>query len=407
MQNKVQNNSGPLNGIRVLDLTNVVAGPVATLYLAMMGAEIIKLENPKNGGDVNRRASATDEECNARFCTVNHNKKSVAIDLSTAEGKELFLELVSKSDIVVENFRSGVMDRLGLGYGVLKKHNPRIVYGSISGFGSADSPYCKLAVYDVIAQAISGITMMSGEEGDPPVKVGTSIGDVIAGINLALAVVAALREAERTATAQRVEVALVDAMISSMLMDNITCLNGGVVPRRIGNRYREWSPYGIYRAKDGYYALGVGTEESYSRLVRNVLGHPELMSDPRCASQVLRAENREVTESVLNEWASGLTVGEVCMILDGQNIPNARVNSLKDVTEDPHFCMTRNMFPSFDQPEVGPVRVTNLPIRFFDCDEPQASAAPKMGENTDEVLLELLAMDETKIEALHRNGIIQ
>ena len=197
MQTEERRDTGPLRGIRVLDLTNVVAGPIATLYLARCGAQIIKIENPRIGGDVNRAATTDGNRCNPRFCQINHTKKSIALDLASEEGKKLFLKMTEKADAVVENFRPGVMDRLGLGYETLKKVNPRIVYGSISGFGSAESPYRDLAAYDVIAQALSGITMLSGEEGDPPVKIGTSIGDVIAGINLAFAVVTALREAEK------------------------------------------------------------------------------------------------------------------------------------------------------------------------------------------------------------------
>ena len=407
MQNQTEGTKGPLAGVRVLDLTNVVSGPIASLYLAMMGAEVIKLENPKCGGDVNRLATTTGEACNARFCTYNHNKKSIAVDLSVPEGKEIFMRLLKKSDIVMENFRAGVMDRLGLGYEKMKEVNPRIVYGSISGFGSTEGPYRDLAAYDAIAQAISGIAMVSGNENDPPVKVGTSIGDFSSGINLALGVVAALRKAELTGRAQRVEVALVDTLISSMMCDNINFLNGGVVPERIGNRYREWSPYGIYPAKDGYYALGIGTEVFYRRLVEDVLGHPELLSDPRCASQILRAHNREVTEDILNAWAKELEVDEVCRILSSHGIPNARVNSIKDVAADPHFSVGRNMFPTYEQPDVGPYRVTSLPIRFIDGGEPEVAPAPKLGEHTDAIFGELLDMAPGEIEGLKEKGIIQ
>lgn len=400
-------NSGPLSGIRVLDLTNVVSGPIATLYLAMCGAEIIKVENPRSGGDVNRRSDEKGNTCDPRFCTINHNKESVAIDLACPEGRELFLKLAERADVVMENFRPGVMDRLGLGYDVLKEVNPRLVYGSISGFGSEPGPYRDLAAYDVIAQAISGITLLSGEEGDPPVKVGTSIGDVIAGINLAFAVVAALREAERTGEARRVEVSLVDAMISATMMDNTAYLNEGVLPRRIGNRYREWSPYGIYPARDGYYALGTGTETFYRRLVRDVLERPDLLADPRCASQAERSQNREVTEDVLNAWASERTVEEVHRILDEHGIPNARVNSIRDVAEDPHFSRPGGLFPAYSQPGRGTIRLTGLPLRFFDCGTPEITPAPELGQETDRVLRELAGCGEAEIEELRRRGVVE
>ena len=396
---------GVLKGVRVLDLSDVVAGPVATLYLAMLGAEIIKLENPQRGGDINRRTAPVENGCSLRFCTLNHNKKSIAVDLSTAEGKELCLRLVACSDIVVENFRHGVMDRLGLGFEELKKANPRIVYGSISGFGST-GPYCDRPAYDAIAQAISGIAMMNGEEGAPPVKVGTSIGDVIAGMNLTIGVLAALREAERTGEAQRVEVALVDALISALLMDHVKYLHNGEIPVRTGNQYREWSPYGLYPAKDGYYALGVGSELFYQALVRDVLERPELLEDERCASHNNRIHNRDLTEEHLNAWAAQRTVKEVCAALDAVGIPNAPVNTVREVSCDPHFAEARNMFPRYEQPEIGTVQVTNLPLRFPEVGEVPLEPAPAFGGQTETVLKELLGMRDEQLRELKDAGVL-
>lgn len=396
---------GVLKGVRVLDLSDVVAGPVATLYLAMLGAEVIKLENPRRRGDINRSTAPRRNDCSMRFCTLNHNKKSIGIDLSTDQGKDLFFKLVSCSDIVIENFRNGVMGRLGLGFEEMKRANPKIVYGNISGFG-AEGPYKDRPAYDVIAQALSGIAMMNGEDGGPPVKVGTSIGDMIAGLNLALGVLAALREAERTGEGQHVEVSLVDALISSLMMDNITYLYDGTMPRRMGNRYREWSPYGIYPAKDGYYALGVGTEKFYTSLACDVLRHPELLGDERCSSHNRRIQNREVTEDLLNEWGRSHTVKEVCAALDAAGIPNAPVNSIREVAEDPHFVENRNMFPQYMQPELGEVRVTNLPLRFPEGEAVPLEPAPAFGGQTDEVLKELLRMEDEQIKAWKDKGVL-
>ena len=396
---------GLLHGVRVLDLSDVVAGPVSTLYLAMLGAEVIKVENPKRSGDINRASNPIQNGCSVRFCTLNHNKKSVAIDLSTKEGRQLVLKLVGKSDVVMENFRNGVMDRLGLGFSELKKANPRIVYGHISGFGST-GPYKDLPAYDAIAQAMSGIMMMNGEENGPPVKIGTSIGDVIAGMDLAIGVLAALREADRTGEAQHVEVALVDAMIASMMMDNITYLYDQKLPVRTGNRYREWSPYGIYPAKDGYYALGIGTEKFYQTLVRDILHHPELLEDERCSSHNARILHRDLTETILNEWAGEHTVKEVCDILNAHGIPNAKVNTIADVFQDPHFSEARNMFPTYRQPEIGDIRVTNQPIRLIGREEVPFRPAPRLGQDADEVFRGLLDMSEEDIARLRADGIV-
>ena len=400
-----QIDSGVLAGVRVLDLTDVVAGPTASLYLAMLGAEVIKVENPKRGGDINRKSNPKKNNCSMRFCTLNHNKKSVGIDLSSPEGKEVFLRLVSCADVVVENFRNGVMERLGLGFEELKKANPKIVYGNISGFGS-NGVYKDRPAYDAIAQAMSGLAMMNGEEGGPPVKVGTSIGDVIAGMNLVIGVLAALREAERSGEGQHVEVSLVDALISSLMMDNITYLYDGTMPQRMGNRYREWSPYGIYPASNGYYALGVGSEKFYAALVCDVLGHPELLEDERCTSHNRRIRNREVTEKFLNAWGAQHTVEEVCTALDAVGIPNAPVNTIREVAEDPHFTQARNMFPRYHQPELGEVRVTNLPLRFPERGEVPLQAAPAFGAQTEELLTALLDMDAESLEQLKDREVL-
>lgn len=405
MREDKTNQRGVLTGVRVLDLTDVVAGPTASLYLAMLGAEVIKLENPRRGGDINRNANPKSNGYSMRFCTLNHNKKSIGIDLSTEEGKKLFFKLVACSDIVVENFRNGVMDRLGLGFEEMKKANPKIVYGNISGFGS-EGPYKDRPAYDVIAQAMSGMAMMNGEDGGPPVKVGTSIGDIIAGLNLAVGVLAALREAERTGQGQHVEVSLVDALISSLMMDHVKYLYDGTMPRRMGNRYREWSPYGIYPAKDGYYALGVGTEKFYIALVRDVLQCPELLEDERCRSHNRRIQNREVTEDILNAWGKRYTVKEVCEILDAAGIPNAPVNSIREVAEDTHFSQYRNMFPTYMQPQLGEVRVTNVPLRFPEREEVPLEAAPTFGQQTEAILMDMLHMSDEKIKELKNTGVL-
>lgn len=405
MVDKTKGFNGPLCGVRVLDLSDVVAGPITTLYLAMLGAEVIKLENPKRLGDVNRRAEPMENGVSARFCTLNHNKKSIAVDLSAPAGKELFFKLVKCSDIVVENFRHGVMDKLGLGFEEMKKVNPQIVYGNISGFGST-GPYRDRPAYDAIAQAMSGITMMNGEDGKAPVKVGTSIGDVIAGMNLAIGVIAALRSAGQTGEAQHVEVSLVDAMISSLMMDNIKYLFNGELTPRTGNQYREWSPYGLYPAKDGYYALGIGSEQFYRSLVCDILRHPELLEDERCKTHNERIHNRSVTEDILNEWASHHTVKEVCAALDSVGIPNAPVNTIENVANDPHFAVSRNMFPHYEQPEIGSLRVTNLPLRFPENGEVKFAAAPSLGGDTVEILKCLADMDDNEILKLKAEGIL-
>ncbi len=395
----------PLSGVRVLDLTHVVAGPYASLYLAMMGAEIVKIENPGPGGDGNRRTGPFVNEFSARFATLNHNKKSVCIDLSREEGRSLFLKMAEKADIVLENFRPGVLDKLGLGYEELRKINPRIVLGSISGFGSY-GPYRDLPAYDIVAQAMSGIMWLDGNEGDPPLKVGTSIADMIAGINLVAGVLAGLFAARQSGVGCRLEVSLVDALISSLSMDHIEFLVGGQRPRRLGNNYREWCPCGAYPAKDGYYVLGIGSNEFFRKLACQVLEMPALVDDQRFSSHAGRVAFRSVLDEILTDWGRTRSVQEICERLRAAGIPGAPVCSIQDIVDDPHISEARDMFPSLEQEHAGMIRVTNTPIRFLDRQAAELIKAPDLGEQTDQILQELAGLDESGLADLRSKRII-
>jgi len=401
-----ENRGGVLQGVRVLDLTHVVAGPYASMYLAMFGAEVIKVENPRTGGDINRFTGPFVNDFSIRFCHLNHNKQSVVLDLSAPEGREVFLRLVKECDIVLDNFRPGVLDKLGLGYEAMQAVNPKIVWGSVSGFGSY-GPYRDLPAYDVISQAMSGIMYLNGREGDPPMKVGTSIGDIIAGINLVIGVLAALREADRTGHGRRVEVSLVDALVSSLMMDYVGYLHDGTVPPRVGNNYREWAPYGVYQASDGYYVLGVGTNAFFKTLAADILGRPDMAEDPRYASQPLRVDHREEIDKVICAWSARHTVEEICRELARHGIPHSRINTIKDTAADEHIAKVRNMFPTYCQPGVGEVTVTNMPVRFPGTQEVPLTAAPEFGAQTSDVLHRILNMSPEEVAALKEKGVIR
>jgi len=401
-----ENRGGVLQGVRVLDLTHVVAGPYASMYLAMFGAEVIKVENPRTGGDINRFTGPFVNDFSIRFCHLNHNKQSVVLDLSAPEGREVFLRLVKECDIVLDNFRPGVLDKLGLGYEAMQAVNPKIVWGSVSGFGSY-GPYRDLPAYDVISQAMSGIMYLNGREGDPPMKVGTSIGDIIAGINLVIGVLAALREADRTGHGRRVEVSLVDALVSSLMMDYVGYLHDGTVPPRVGNNYREWAPYGVYQASDGYYVLGVGTNAFFKTLAADILDRPDMAEDPRYASQPLRVDHREEIDKVICAWSARHTVEEICRELARHGIPHSRINTIKDTAADEHIAKVRNMFPTYCQPGVGEVTVTNMPVRFPGTQEVPLTAAPEFGAQTSDVLHRILNMSPEEVAALKEKGVIR
>ena len=262
MEEKNVMRQGPLTGLKVIDLTRVLSGPFATMWMATMGAEVIKVENPGDT-DVTRTYHPGINGKSAYFPTVNHNKKAITLNLKATEGKELLRALVKDADVVIENFRPGVMDKLGLGYEELAKINPGIIYASISGYGTY-GPYSQRPGYDVTAQAMSGLMFLTGFPDAPPTRVGSSFGDTTAGVNIVLAILAALYDRSHTGLGQKVETSLVDSLISLSTQDYIRYFAAGQVPSRMGNIYKTWTPYGTYQAKDGYYNVGVGTEKHFA-----------------------------------------------------------------------------------------------------------------------------------------------
>jgi len=394
--------SGPLAGLKVIDLTQVLSGPVATMWLATMGADVIKVENPKSP-DVTRNYGPFCDGVSAYFPTVNRNKKCVTINLKAPEGKELLKELVQDADVLVENFRPGVMDRLGLGYEVLSAINPKLIYASISGYGTY-GPYRDRPGYDVIAQGVSGLMYLTGQPDAPPTRVGSSIGDTVAGTNIVVAILAALYAREHTGKGQMVETSLVDGLISLSLQDYIRYFVGGEVPCRMGNIYKSWAPYGTYKAMDGYYNLGVGTDAHF-RLFAEAIGHGYMADDPRFATHADRVTNRAEMDAVINQWSADKTVSQICYIMVQAGVPAAPVNSIVEVSQDPHIAGAREMFPILQQPGIGDMQVTNIPVRFSSSGLVAPSSASALGGDNEEIL-RVLGKTEEEIEALYQQGVI-
>ena len=395
-------NRGPLIGLKVVDLTQVLSGPFATMWLASMGAEVIKIENPLST-DITRQYPPLRNGNSGYFPTVNHNKKGITLNLKSDEGKEIFIDLIRDADVVVENFRPGVMKKLRLDYEELKKINPKLIYASISGYGTY-GPYSDRPGYDVIAQAMSGLMHLTGQPDSPPTRVGSSFGDTVAGTNIVVAILAALYNRNVTGKGQMVETSLVDSLISLSTQDYIQYFIAGTVPKRMGNIYRAWAPYGTYEAKDGYYNVGVGTDAQFRKFAE-VIGRPEIADDERFKTHADRVENRKEMDDIINEWASTKTVLEVYKLLVDASIPASPVNSIVEVASDPHIAGAREMFPTLVQPEIGEFKVTNIPIRFSESGLAPLVAAPSIGRDNEEILKGIGRTDE-EIKKLKEKGVL-
>ncbi len=402
MENQNKYGEGPLKGLKVLDLTRILSGPFACTWLGQMGARVIKIENPSDP-DITRSYEPFKNGVSAYFPTFNHNKECITLNLKAEKGKDLFKRLILTADVVIENFRPGVMEKLGLGYEALADINPGIVYASLSGFGTY-GPYSQLPGYDVSAQAISGIMHLTGPEDGPPFRVGSSIGDTVSGITVLVAILAALYNREQTGRGQMVETSLVDSLISLSTSDYIRYFAGGDPPRRVGNIYKWWTPYGTYKAKDNYYIIG-GANDHFFGLLCQAMDMPELARDPRFVHNKERVDHRQELDDIINAWAADKTADEICRRLRQYGVPTGQVNSIEEISRDEHIAEARDMFPVLHQETVGDIRVTNIPVRFHRSGLAPLKSAHGLGADNQEILGEL-GLSEEEIASLRRENII-
>lgn len=375
-----------LEDITVLDMTRVLAGPYCGMLLADLGANVIKIETPDGGDSIRGNIPKVNGE-SGYFMAVNRNKKGMTINLKTQKGKEIFLKLVEKADVVLENFRPGVMDRLGLGYEQLKKVNPRIIYGAISGFGQT-GPLREQAGYDIIGQAMSGLMSCTGWPDTPPTRCGAPIGDTEAGMNCAIGILAALHNRDFTGEGQMIDVSLVDAMISSLITLNMRYLNGNLLPHRTGNRYENLYPYDAFKTKDGFVVFSANTDKHWEYLCE-FMGTPELIDDPRTISIAARLENHEMIQKVIEKWTMTKTVKEVIDLLSSKKMAVAEILSIDQVCRHPHMAGARNMFIEMDHPVAGKVKITNNAIKMSGTPTNLRIPSPTLGQHNEEILMSL------------------
>lgn len=392
---------GLLDGVVVLDLSRVLAGPYCTMMLADMGAEVIKIEIPVRGDDSRANAPQVNGE-SAYFMNLNRNKKGITLNLKTEKGKEIFRGLVKKADIVVENYRPGVMKRLGLDYEALKEINPGIVYGAVSGFGQY-GPYSQRAGYDIIGQAMSGLMSTTGWQNTPPTRTGTAIADVMAGVSCCVGILAAYINKLKTGVGEMVDVALVDSMVSSLEIINMIYLCTGRVPTRIGNRYEAIYPYDTFNAKDGMVIIACGNDKLYG-LLKEVIKDPDL-EDDRYKHNIDRVNNHAPLKEVVERWTVKRNIDDIVDILLEAGIPSAPVNTIDRVVTDPHIAGARKMFVETEHPVAGKITLTGNQIKLTNNKIEMRKAAPLLGEDTQSVLRDYLNIDENEYKELLEKGV--
>lgn len=396
-------NKGLLEGIVVLDLTRVLAGPYCGTLIADMGATVIKVENPI-GGDDSRSMGPFINGNSVYYANFNRSKLGCTLNLKTSEGKEIFKELVKKADIIIENYRPGTMEKLGLGYDELKKENPAIIYGAVSGFGHT-GPLSKRAGYDIIGQAMGGLMSTTGWPGGPATRSGTPLGDVLGGLNLAIGILAALVNREKTGLGEKVDVALVDSVASAM--ENITMIYQatGRIPQRIGNRYESTYPYDSFPANDGDVIIAAGNNKLFSILCE-IMEQPELKNDSRFLDVKSRVANHDDLFKIVSTWTKKYSVEEIDKKLNDAGCPASIVNTIDRLVVDRQIAGAREMFPEIEQPGIGKLQITACPQKLTRTKSYPRKAAPLLGEDNIDIYGKLLGFDENKIKELKEKGII-
>jgi CoA:oxalate CoA-transferase len=393
---------GALQGIRILDLTRVLVGPYATMVLADLGADVIKIEMPLRGDDAREFGPFLNGE-SAYFMSLNRNKRSMTLNLKSEAGKQVFLELVEKVDVVVENFRPGAMERLGLSYENLKAVNPELIYAAASGFGQS-GPYSQRPAYDAVVQAMGGImSITSPVPNGPPTRVGTSIGDITAGLFTAIGILAALRHRDKTGQGQMVDVSMLDCQVAILENAIARYLVTGEIPHPTGNRHPSIAPFEPFDTLDGQIMLAVGNDAIWNKLCE-VLDLPDLVNHPLYLTNDLRNQNEATLKPVLADIINGRKTTEWQEIFDEAGIPNGPINTIDRVVEDPQV-QSREMIVEVEHPTAGRMKIPGIPIKLSESPGKVAVCAPCLGEQTNEILAEVLGYSEDKIVSLRSEGI--
>lgn len=390
-----------LENIKVLDLTRVLAGPYATMILGDLGADIIKVEMPVVGDDARHFGPYMNTE-SAYFMSLNRNKRSITLNLKSEKGKEVLLDMVKNVDVIVENFRPGTMEKLGLGYEDLRKINPKLIYAASSGYGHT-GPYSKRAAYDAVVQAMGGLMSITGKEGGEPTRVGTSVGDITAGLFTTIGILAAINSRNETGKGQKVDVAMLDCQVAILENAISRYVVTGEVPAPGGNKHPSIVPFEPFETSNGQIMVAAGNDVLWANFCNAIDTYP-LCKDERFITNPLRAENYKELRPLLAEAMIRKTTEEWQEILDNAGVPNGPINTIDKVVNDPQV-LAREMIMEIDHPVEGKLKVPGIPIKLSETPGDIRMTSPLLGQHTEEILKELLNYDDKKIEELKKENI--
>jgi len=406
----IQQPSGPLAGLKVLDLSRVLAGPWTTQILGDLGADVIKIEQPGQGDDTRRWGPPFLDDGSkdaAYFLCANRNKQSAAINLADPRGADLLRRIAAGVDIVVENFRVGGLVKYGLDYASLAAINPNIIYCSITGFGQ-DGPYKDRGGYDFLIQGMSGLMSINGrKDGEPgagPIKVGIPISDLVTGLYSAISILAALAHRDRTGEGQHIDMALLDTQVSLLANQASNYLNGGMIPRRLGNEHPNTVPYQDFSCSDGDILVALGNDRQF-RAFCNLIGRPDLPDDPRFVDNGHRSPNRKALQDEMQVAIAKWKSDDLLAAMEAAKLPGGRVNEIPDILADPHIA-ARGIVKDMIRSDGTPIKVLGYPGKFSKTPADYRHAPPRSGEDTRNVLTSLLDMGEGEIAALIEAGVI-
>lgn len=378
---------GPLEGLKVLDLTRVLAGPYCTMILADLGADVVKVEMPVTGDD-SRHFGPYQKGESAYFMSLNRNKRSIVLDLKSPEGKATLKALLMKMDVIVENFRPGTMEKLGFGYEDIKAYHPSIIYAAASGFGHS-GPYSERPAYDGVVQAMGGIMSITGQVGGKPTRVGPSVGDINAGMFTAIGILAALNHRNKTGIGQKVDVAMLDCQVAILENAIARYVVTGEVPKPAGNKHASIVPFEPFDTADGEIMIAAGNDNLW-RTFCKVSGLESLAADPRFDTNPKRLEHYDILRTLIAEVVIQKTTAAWQLILDEAGVPNGPINTVDKVIEDEQV-LAREMIVEVDHPVAGKLKMPGIPVKLSATPGEILMPAPTLGQHTDEVLKEFLA----------------